>query len=184
MDKMVLTNPLVAAKIFNPKEPTGSTDILIQSIIMTDLIFGLYAVELWHYNDASGMLTNVNLGTQDEETGRKGGGGLLLKRRTQEADPDSIYVSSEAVDAFNDLTDQSRKDYIPVLPTSPGVGLPGVLWAESSHAVVGGANNTKHLGYMSMTNLVGGGGQDTVRWRNVKDLADDPDQVSSVYSTL
>ncbi len=86
---------------------------------MTDLIFGLYAVELWHYNDASGMLTNVNLGTQDEETGRKGGGGLLLKRRTQEADPDSIYVSSEAVDAFNDLTDQSRKDYIPVLPTSP-----------------------------------------------------------------
>lgn len=134
----------------------GSSNILTQSLALTDLIFGIYAIELWHYDDFSGKLINVNLGSHDEETGCRGGsGGLLLKRRTQETDPNSNYSSSEALDAFNKLTDPSRNDYIPVTPTDPGVGLPGVLWAEC----------------MCMNCPC-----PPVLWRDVGELANDPDQ--------
>ena len=151
-----------------------SDDILSQSLAMTDLIFGIYAIELWHYDESSGKLSNVNLEPQeDEETGGGGdSGGLLLKRKPQETDPDNDYSTSEALDAFNKLTDASHNGYIPVSSTDPGVGLPGALWAESSKVgSEGGMNFNRAWGG------IGQHGHDTVLWRDVCELANDPDQV-------
>lgn len=152
-----------------------SDGILTQSLATVDLIFGIYGIELWHYDEASGKLAIVNLDeSQDEETGNSGvrnGGGLLLKRKPQETDPDNNYSTPEALDAFNNLTNASQSGYISVGSTDPGVGLAGALWAElgSGHDV--GANLTRAWG-------VGHHVHDTIQWRDVCELADDPDQVS------
>ena len=150
----------------------GCDDILRQSLAMTDLIFGIYAIELWHYDESSGKLSNVNLESQeDEETGVGGRGGLLLKRSPQETDSDNDYATAEALDAFSKLTDPSYNGYIPVSSTDPGVGLPGALWAESSNVGSEGMNFNRAWGG------IGHHGHDTVQWRDVCELADDPDQV-------
>lgn len=118
------------------EEPADiSRDILSQSLALTDLIFGIYAIELWHYDDNSGKLVNVNLHGRhhDEETGKRSSG-LLIKRKTQETDPGNAYATTDAVDAFTLLTDRSDKDFLAPRPTPAGVGIPGILWSESSPA--------------------------------------------------
>lgn len=147
-------------------------DILSQSLSLTNLIFGIYAIELWHYDEQSGKLINVGLGSQDEETGQRDAG-LLLKRETQETDLDNDYSTSEAIDAFGKLTDRSRSDHLPASPVDPGVGLPGVLWAESSSAV--------HLGVGVRQRQAH---HDGINWRDVVELANDPDQVSYVLTYI
>ena len=55
--------------------------------------------------------------------------------------------------------------------TDPGVGLAGALWAESSSM---GSSE----GGMNFNRAWGGMGQhDTIQWRDVCELANDPDQV-------
>lgn len=60
------------------------------------------------------------------------------------------------------LTNPNHPSYITPQPTSPGVGLPGILWNESKAS-------TTHRG-------ISGHGKNSVAWRNVRSLAQDPDQ--------
>ena len=168
-----------------------SADILSQSMALTNLIFGIYAVELWHFDESSGRLVNFALGSGDEETG-EGSCSLLLKRRTQETDVDNDYASMHAIDAFNQLTDPSRGDYLPADPVDPGVGLPGALWAEShssnslnalGEGVRKRTNQLLHMGHLhgstgNMSSSQRGGFFHHTHWRDVVELANDPDQVS------
>ena len=41
--------------------------------------------------------------------------------------------------------------------------------------MVGGVSKPMYLGHLSVIVFVSGGGQDTVRWKDVKDMDDDPD---------
>ena len=59
------------------------------------------------------------------------------------------------------------------------MNLPGVIWGESLSAVVEGVSKPMYLGYICVIVFVSGGGQKTVRWKDVKDMDTDPDQVSS-----
>mmetsp|Transcript_10513 Transcript_10513/g.18456 ORF Transcript_10513/g.18456 Transcript_10513/m.18456 type:complete len:302 (-) Transcript_10513:1235-2140(-) len=186
----------IAAQHAPPADDT--VDVLSQSLAVTDHIFGIYAIELWVYDESTGKLANVGLGSRDEEIGKRGAG-LLLKRRTQEADPNNDYSTPEARVAFNKLTDASRKDFLPANTTDPGVGLPGVLWAEQSSSVTRatamihnlprntrlatfGQSSQRHhnserslggsrRGFHHHPNDDGG-----ILWRNVVELANDPDQ--------
>ena len=197
---------------------TSANTILSHSLAMTDLIFGIYAVGLWHYDETTGKLVNVSLAPQDEETGQNRGC-LLVKPMTQEADPTNDYSTDDAVNAYAQLTDPSRSDYIPLNSTDPGVGLAGVLWSESSPAgggghghggggllgkFGGGGRNNKgddldgsvrsltgrsklsKRGSLAGLHVPGTGNlhfhqhqQDGIEWRDVGELANDPDQVST-----
>ena len=111
------------------------------------------------------------------------------------------------------MIDASRKDYLPANPTDPGVGLSGVLWAESSGSAHPGVLHLPKMGLfrhddggggisssernlntsfrrrgsgMKMRGSVGGNLGGSFRnvkshgqlvWRNVDELAIDPDQV-------
>lgn len=164
------------------------------SLAATDPIFGLHAIELWSYDEATGKLLNVRLASRDEETGLRSGG-LLVKRRTRETDPANEHTCrDEALIAFDRLTDASRKDFLPPVPTDPGVGLPGVLWAGGSSASAGarlahslsGARLAHSLSTARLAHSLSGrqnvGGGETVVWRDVAALADDPDQVCESFS--
>ena len=158
---------------------SSNDDILQQTLGMTDLIFAIYAVEVWRYDEETGKIFNVNLSSDDEETGGGGGaggsGGLLIKRNPQEIDIDNDYYTEEAEGAFYQLTDASRSDFLPAGSADPGVGLAGALWAESSGSAGGGVNfralgenKLLHNAYDAFVSLT---------WRDVKELAEDPDQV-------
>jgi hypothetical protein len=150
-------------------------DILSHSLSLTNHIFGLYAIELWRYDERNGKLIHVSL--HDEESGD--GGGLLVKRMTQESDPTNSYSTPQAVDAYRRLTDASFEGYLRPVNTDVGVGLPGVLWAESaSNKGINGIQ--RGVGAGSRRGLLGEGGMGGVSWRNVEELANDPDQVSFV----
>mmetsp|Transcript_2054 Transcript_2054/g.4301 ORF Transcript_2054/g.4301 Transcript_2054/m.4301 type:complete len:598 (+) Transcript_2054:26-1819(+) len=168
--------------------------ILSQSLALTDHIFGLYAFELWHYREATGTLVIVPLNYSADEESGKVHDGLYVKRIPQEVDPNNDYSSKEAITAFAQLTDRSRSDYIHPIPTGPGVGLPGVLWSETSNgANTGGSamnldrSQRSARSLVSQTNQRGGnnmslvaaftkGTSDSVAWRHVDTLANDPDQ--------
>ena len=168
---------------------SSNDDILQQTLGMTDLIFAIYAVEVWKYDEETGKIFNVNLSSDDEEIGAKGSGGLLIKRNPQEIDIDNDYYTEEAEGAFYQLTDASRSDFLPAGSADPGVGLAGALWAESSGPGAMGGVNLRALGDMGHMPLTGkstrGGfptvghhqGNISLSWRDVKELAEDPDQV-------
>ena len=160
---------------------SSNDDILQQTLGMTDLIFAIYAVEVWKYDEETGKIFNVNLSSDDEETGGGGGaggsGGLLIKRNPQEIDIDNDYYTEEAEGAFYQLTDASRSDFLPAGSADPGVGLAGALWAESSGSAAGGVN-FRALGEMGHHQ-----GNTSLSWRDVKELAEDPDQVC-IYNLL
>jgi len=156
---------------------------------MTDLIFAIYAVEVWKYDEETGKIFNVNLSSDDEETGggSGGSGGLLIKRNPQEIDIDNDYYTEEAEGAFYQLTDASRSDFLPAGSADPGVGLAGALWAESSGSAAGGVNLRAlgEIGHLPLAHkstrhfpTVGHHqGNISLSWRDVKELAEDPDQV-------
>ena len=127
----------------NSNDPVANISgphILTQSLAVTNLIFGIYGIELWHYNEATGKLHNVNLNPQvvdggdDVETGRRSSfadskaanklssSGIFIKHKPQEADADNNYSTSNAIEAYESLTDTSRKDYEAAHPVDPGVG--------------------------------------------------------------
>lgn len=152
-------------------------DILSHSLALTDHIYGLYAIELWRYDEGNGKLYNVSL-SKDEEAGA-GGRGLFIKRVTQEADPSNVYSTKEAIDAYCSLTNPSCADYLPAKTTDVGVGLPGVLWCDSSKGI---HNPQRQTLVGSKRNLAHGhGSADSVSWRKVDELAKDPDQVRASF---
>lgn len=127
----------------NSNDPVANINgphILTQSLAVTNLIFGIYGIELWHYNEATGKLHNVNLNPQvvdggdDVETGRRSSfadskaanklssSGIFIKHKPQEADAENDYSTNNAIEAFESLTDTSRKDYEAASPVDPGVG--------------------------------------------------------------
>ena len=63
------------------------------------------------------------------------------------------------------------KPLLPLLdPCSPGCGLPGVLWSEIGKYATSGINAIGNaIGHSSVSN--------EVHWREVDELANDPDQV-------
>ena len=211
----------------NSNDPTNISGphILTQSLAVTNLIFGIYGIELWHYNEATGKLHNVNLNPQvddgdDVETGRRSSfadnkaanefssSGMFIKHKPQEADIDNDYSTDNAIEAYEMLTDISRKDYESANPVDPGVGLPGVLWSESSGSALpipgvhlpkmglfrhdgernlntsfrrarqgGSFRNKSPGGSFRGKNGINLGSHSQLVWRNVDELADDPDQV-------
>jgi len=177
--KSSVTKPVsVATEVVEPAVQTNTIsndggNILTQSLAMVDLIFGIYGIELWHYNEASGKLAIVNLNEEDDgETGISGSGSFLIKRQPQETDPNNDYATPEALDAYNKLTNVTQSGYIAVNETDPGVGLSGALWAESS----GGGSDTG-ANFNRAWGGIGHSGHESVVWRDVGELADDPDQV-------
>jgi len=138
-------------------------EILSHSLALTDHIHGLYAIELWRYDESNGKLVNISL-SHDEETSLNCCG-MLIKRITQEADPTNSYSTKEAADAYEKLTDRSSPGFLPPTSLDVGVGLPGVLWAETSPSK--GLNNPQQRAVQ----------KDSVFWRDVEELANDPDQV-------
>jgi hypothetical protein len=64
---------------------------------------------------------------------------------------------------FDPLTDPSSPNYLELAPLAPGVGLPGALWAETNDKI---SNISDVLAR-------------EVKWREIKPLADDPDQPSN-----
>lgn len=88
---------------------------------------------------------------------------LFIKRRTQESDDENDYYTKDAAESYDRLTNQTRDDYLAASPIEPGLSVAGLLWSEmsSSHGIGQGH-----------------GGQDSVVWRDVQEIADDPDQVS------
>jgi len=172
------SSTVATAEVVEPAVQTntisnGGGNILTQSLAMVDLIFGIYGIELWHYNEATGKLAIVNLNEEDDgESGISGSGSFLIKRQPQETDPDNDYATSEAFEAYNKLTNVTQSGYIAVNETDPGVGLSGALWAESS-----GGGSDAGANFNRAWGGIGHSGHESVVWRDVGELADDPDQV-------
>ena len=87
---------------------------------------------------------------------------LFIKRRTQESDNENDYYTADAAESYDRLTNQARDDYLAASPVDPGLSVAGLLWSEvsSSHGI-----GHSH------------GGQDSLVWRDIQEIADDPDQV-------
>jgi len=166
----VPTAPSAAVKTI---EPVPDVDILTQTVaISMKSLYGIYAIELWCFNEETGKLENIAL-SNDIEGGTVEG--LLLKRVTQEADEinRTYWNVDEAQESFNLLTDKSITGYVAPDPVSPGCGLPGVLWAEIGKYATTGINAGIHaignaIGHSAVSN--------EVHWREVDELANDPDQ--------
>ena len=147
--------------------PDLGPGILSQALALTDTIFGIYGVALWRYDEHSGKLTCANLAPhRDEEDGRGSRPGPVFRRFPREADPDNDAHDPAAVAALHRLTDPSRRDHLPVGSFDCGVGLPGVLWAAA------GAASTAPLGRFPVASAP----SEHIVWRDVGELADDPDQ--------
>lgn len=177
------------ARINSINEPL---DILSQTVSScTENICGLYGLEVWRYNKCSGKLVNMPITSEhDEEFGKRSSSSMLIRRVTQEADPDSPYYNSVARDAFERLTDSSRLDYMPPKLTTPGVGLAGTLWSEAStSSTLKGLRHGVHSLSTTVHHRIGllqgvepvlmeeEVSSDHVVWREVDTLAQDPLQV-------
>lgn len=202
LDRKMSRHDYSSTDLFSPKHstaifksnmneyPLGKTDdVLSQSLALTENIIGLYAIELWKYNETSGKLCNIDLNlSTDEEMGQMKSS-LLIKHITEEADHNSTHCKSKAEVAFLRLVDSSRKDYLPPTSVEPGVGLPGILWSESSTSPRR-VNKVKEVPLQrglirlkSVRNIIGNvssaDSDDLITWREVDALASDPDQVWS-----
>lgn len=82
------------------------------------------------------------------------------------------------------LTNSGRADFVPPVPLTPGVGLPGVLWAETGHGKrswFGSHNSQSRRRFRSDASQVFSDATAApmgkmVVWREVKAIANDPDQ--------
>mmetsp|Transcript_25429 Transcript_25429/g.39931 ORF Transcript_25429/g.39931 Transcript_25429/m.39931 type:complete len:564 (-) Transcript_25429:73-1764(-) len=155
--------PTAQTTAVKPIEPVPDVDILTQTVaISMKSLYGIYGIELWHFNEQTGKLENIAL-SSDIEGGTLGG--LLLKRITQDADEINrkYWNVDEAQESFSKLTDKSNKGYLPPESVGPGYGLPGALWSEIGLYASSGINSTY-------------GAPHEVHWREVDELANDPDQ--------
>ena len=146
-------------------EPVPDVDILTQTVAMSmKSLYGIYGIELWYFNEGSGKLENIAL-SDDIEGGTVEG--LLLKRVTQDADEINrkFWNVDKPQESFKKLTDKSNKGYLAPDPVGPGCGLPGALWSEIGKYATNGLNG---IGHSNVSH--------DVHWREVDELADDPDQ--------
>mmetsp|Transcript_14784 Transcript_14784/g.30283 ORF Transcript_14784/g.30283 Transcript_14784/m.30283 type:complete len:554 (+) Transcript_14784:423-2084(+) len=146
-------------------EPVPDVDILTQTVAMSmKSLYGIYGIELWYFNEGSGKLENIAL-SDDIEGGTVEG--LLLKRVTQDADEINrkYWNVDKPQESFKKLTDKSNKGYLAPEPVGPGCGLPGALWSEIGKYATNGLNG---IGHSNVSH--------DVHWREVDELADDPDQ--------
>jgi hypothetical protein len=84
------------------------------------------------------------------------------------------------------LVDASREDYVAPAPLAPGVGLTGALWAEAQQGkpakrrVSQSMRSAQSMRSGRNTDLFAGGDEpssiNTIKWREVNALAEDPDQ--------
>ena len=108
-----VTVPTAPSNAVKPIEPVPDVDILTQTVaISIKSLYGVYGVELWWFNEETGVLENIALSSDDIEGGTVEG--LLLKRVTQEADEinRTIWNVDEAQESFNKLTDKSTPGYV------------------------------------------------------------------------
>ncbi len=105
--------PKATTTAVKPIEPVPDVDILTQTVaISMKSLYGIYGIELWHFNEQTGKLENIAL-SSDIEGGTLEG--LLLKRITQDADEINrkYWNVDEAQESFSKLTDKSNKGYLP-----------------------------------------------------------------------
>lgn len=146
--------------------PVVDVDMMSQTLALCDHIIGLYGLEMFNFEYSSGKLVSVGLGpdTKSDEgdvESQNSAPRLFIKRRTQESDDENDYYTKDAAESYDRLTNQTRDDYLAASPIEPGLSVAGLLWSEmsSSHGIGQGH-----------------GGQDSVVWRDVQEIADDPDQ--------
>lgn len=181
-------------------------DILLQSIhSCTANIFGLYGLEVWQFDKKSGSLMSIPIMPPHALDVKRHRRSLFIKRTTQEADYNSPNYSSSAKDAFERLTETTRLDFVSKAATDPGVGVAGALWSESNSnalstktfaAVQSGVQSLSetisdrlHLNITSPHRRTVRGMivaahfnqeneqvSNRVLWRDIKSLAEDPDQ--------
>jgi len=174
-----------------PRIQEENIDVLSQSVrACTSTIFGLYGLEIWKF-DKSGRLISVPIKSPNVLDLKRQSSGIFIKRVTQEADHQSRNFNSAARDAFERLTDTARLDYISHKTAYPGVGLAGALWSEASTsktltAVQHGVQSISSSIHRRVGLLAGfqstlireKENANSVLWREVDTLAEDPDQVS------
>lgn len=149
--------------------PVRPTDILSQSInSSTEHIFGLYGIEIWEFNADTGKLHNVPVSQS----------GIHIKRIPQEADQNSLSYSPEARWSLDRLTQQSRLDYLAPKPLESGVSLAGALWSASASTGTLHAMVHKRFGLLAgLQQVESVKATEAVLWREVDELATDPNQV-------
>ena len=183
------------SKKMNQNESTTTNDMLITTLkAATEHIFGLYAVEVWRFDERIDLLQSLplefNAGMEnddnidDEENPSRPQNTLYIRRKPQESDEASPSFQVSAKEAYEQLTDTSHSDHLSQSTTQPGVGLAGLLWSEATQL-----RNDQHLSRMrkqqqrngSLTQSDVEHSEDnvidtTLQWRHVDDLASDPDQ--------
>ena len=175
-------------------------DILLQSILVsTTDIFGLYALEVWKFEKESGSLICAPIVPPSALDLKQHSSGLFIRRIPQEADFNSPSYNPTARDAYERLTDTTRLDYVVQGTTDPGVGIAGAMWSESNYkslsantlaAVTTGVQTLSSTFFSSSSQnrsnrsyraskpaaYYEDDSPSSIRWRDIKDLAEDPDQ--------
>ena len=108
----------------------------------TEHIFGLYAVEVWRFDDSIDLLQSIPLECSDDidkldideenPVAKATHHTLYIRRKPQEADEKSPSFQASAKEAYDQLTDTNSNDYLYQLETQPGIGLAGSLWSEAT----------------------------------------------------
>ena len=121
---------------------------------------------------------------------------MLNKTRTQLFRPEQgwwidPYARGSSNSKFEQLTNPSLPGYLLPVPVAPGVGLPGALWSEAQSGNIanrrGGMTNERRRSLRTSVRAKDARSFETldnrndtlarnVKWREVKALADDPDQ--------
>jgi len=168
-----------------PRIQDEPIDVLSQSVrACTASVFGLYGLEIWKL-DESGSLVSIPIASPSYADIRRQSSGIFVKRVTQEADYDSPDFNSAARDAFERLTDTTRLDHIYQQDTDPGVGLAGALWSEASTSnTLAGVQSISDTIQRRVSILAGvqaalthdADTANSICWRSVDTLAEDPDQ--------
>ena len=101
----------------------------------TEHIFGLYAVEVWRFDDSIDLLQSIPLECSDDideldideenPVAKATHHTLYIRRKPQEADETSPSFQALAKEAYDQLTDTNSNDYLYQSETQPGIGLAG-----------------------------------------------------------
>ncbi|KAL7535602.1 hypothetical protein ACHAXR_006595 [Thalassiosira sp. AJA248-18] len=148
----------------------------------------MYGLEIWNFNEKSGRLISIPIKPPNTVDIRRQSSGIFIKRVTQEADQESPNFNSAARDAFERLTDTTRLDYLSQKTTDPGVGVAGALWSDATTSKplavvqhgVQSISSSVHRRVSLLAGLPthnhGHENANSVLWREVDSLAEDPDQ--------
>jgi hypothetical protein len=116
--------------------------------------YGIVATELWVYDDANGYLLRPEGAFWCDRT--------LHPRHGSKKEYEDCPMCA--------LVYREHPNFVRPLPVFPGVGMPGVLWAEAGKAE--DADTTRR----QMSTLAEHDESEDIYWRDVQALAADPDQ--------